>query len=73
MIFFSPFGHNMKKTIMVKVGFCKTFGINNIVNSIITSLVSYQMRHDWMAMLMEYQLRVQISNLGKFPCGHGVC
>jgi hypothetical protein len=48
----------MKKIIIIKVGFCKTFGINNIVNSIITSLVSYQMRHDWMAMQMEYHLGV---------------
>jgi hypothetical protein len=34
----------MKKKIIVKVGFCKTFGINNVLNTIITSFVSNQMR-----------------------------
>jgi hypothetical protein len=34
----------MKKIIIVKVGFYKTFGVNNILNIIITSYVSNQMR-----------------------------
>jgi hypothetical protein len=34
----------MRKIIIIKVGFCKTFGINNIVNPIITPLILYQMR-----------------------------
>jgi hypothetical protein len=34
----------MKKIIIIKSGFCKTFGINNILNTIITSFVSNQMR-----------------------------
>jgi hypothetical protein len=34
----------MKKITIIEVGFCKTFGINNIVNSIITPLILYQMR-----------------------------
>jgi len=38
-----PFGHSMKKIIIFKFGFCKTFGINNILNTIITPIVSYQM------------------------------
>jgi hypothetical protein len=32
----------MKKIITFKFGFCKTFGINNILNIIITLVVSYQ-------------------------------
>jgi hypothetical protein len=34
----------MKKIIIIKVGFCRTFGINNILNTINTSFVSNRMR-----------------------------
>ncbi len=34
----------MKKITIVKVGFCKTFGVNIVLNVIITSYVSNQMR-----------------------------
>jgi hypothetical protein len=34
----------MKKIIIVKVGFYKTFGINKVLNTIITSFVSNQMK-----------------------------
>jgi hypothetical protein len=58
----------MKKKIIVKVDFCKTFEINNIINPIITSLVSYQMG---CLMAMGYHLGVQGNNLFwvKFSCG----
>jgi len=38
--------------------FDKTFRINNIINPIITSFVSYQTR-GWMAMVMGYYLEVE--------------
>jgi hypothetical protein len=38
-----PYGHSMKKIILFKFGFCKIFGINDILNTIITQVVSYQM------------------------------
>jgi hypothetical protein len=38
--------HSMKNIKIVKVGFCKTFVINNIINIIITPFVSCQ--HGWM-------------------------
>jgi hypothetical protein len=40
------FGHGMihEKIIIIKVGFCKTFEINKIVNPIITPFSLYQMR-----------------------------
>jgi len=41
MFFIKP---NMRKIIIIKVGFCKTFRINNIINPIIILFISYQMR-----------------------------
>jgi hypothetical protein len=34
----------MRKKLIVKIDFCKTFGISNIINPIITPLVSYQIK-----------------------------
>jgi hypothetical protein len=48
----------MKNIIMIKIGFDKTFRINNIINPIITSFVSYS-TNGLMAMVMGYYLKVQ--------------
>jgi hypothetical protein len=34
----------MRKKLIVKIDFCKTFGISNIINPIITPFVSYQIK-----------------------------
>jgi hypothetical protein len=38
--YFFPFGYSMKKIIIVKVGFCKAFGINNVLNTILIFIKS---------------------------------
>ncbi len=43
---------------MAKTGFDKTFRINNIINPIIMSFVSYS-TSGWMAMVVGYYLKVQ--------------
>jgi hypothetical protein len=54
----------VKKIIIVKVGSYKTFGINNVLNTIITSFVSNQMR--WLDEESNgFCLEGQSSNLGK--------
>jgi hypothetical protein len=49
----------MKNIIIIKVDFCKTFGTNNIINTIINTSISYLMIWGGLQRQMGDQLEVQ--------------
>jgi hypothetical protein len=62
----------MKNIIIIKVDFCKTFGTNNIINTIINTSISYLMIWGGLQRQWVINLKSKVSNLGKISMGSKV-